>query len=249
MARLANMDPRPPAEAFRVDNPKVWMVGDWLDVVFIHYRVDPKVLQPHVPYPLDTRDGWAYVSMVAFTMNRMRPNRGGAVTEFLFRPIATHQFLNIRTYVKVKGESGILFLAEILNNKWSIPLGPVAYALPYRLGNIAYRRGGGTVTGTIEAEGGRVRYRGLAHGPEFVAGEGSLTEFLVERYAAFNAEGGVGKMFRVDHELWKLQEADVEVLEESLLKEWYPWFAEAAFCGAEMSDGVREVKMGLPGRI
>jgi uncharacterized protein YqjF (DUF2071 family) len=249
MATLANIDRRQTPEAFRADNPRVWLAGDWLDVVFVHYRVDPEVLQPHVPFPLDLYEGWAYVSLVAFTMNRMRPNRGGAFTEHLFRPIATHQFLNIRTYVKVKGEPGIQFLAEILNNKWSIPLGPVAYSLPYRLGKIAYRRDADVVEGSIRAEKGGIRYRGKAHGPEFVAEEGSLNEFLVERYAAFNAEGGVGKKFRVDHEPWQLREAEVEVLEESLLRAWFPWFAHVTYCAAQVSDGVREVKMGLPKRL
>ncbi len=51
----------------------------------------------------------AYVSLVAFTMRGLRPRLGGAA---LLKPIATHEFLNVRTYVKHRGERGIYFLAD-----------------------------------------------------------------------------------------------------------------------------------------
>ena len=35
-------------------------------MVLIHYAFDPAELQPYVPFPLDLRDGKAYVSLVSF---------------------------------------------------------------------------------------------------------------------------------------------------------------------------------------
>ncbi|KAB2637815.1 MAG: hypothetical protein DVB25_09270, partial [Verrucomicrobia bacterium] len=86
-----------------------FLLADWSDAVFLHYAVKPEALQPFVPFPLDLRDGVAYVSLVAFTMKNMRPRVGGKWTAGLFKPIATHEFLNVRTYVKHKGEPGIYF--------------------------------------------------------------------------------------------------------------------------------------------
>src|SRR3954451_5022595 len=69
-------------------------LANWERAVFIHYEVDAKILQREVPFQLDLRDGKAYVSLVAFTMRRMRPCFGGRFTEWLFKPIETHEFLN-----------------------------------------------------------------------------------------------------------------------------------------------------------
>jgi len=49
----------------------------WRRTVFIHYEVDPAALQPRVPFPLDTRNGKAYVSLVAFTLADLRFAAGG----------------------------------------------------------------------------------------------------------------------------------------------------------------------------
>src|SRR6476661_5534699 len=68
----------------------------WDRAVFIHYAADPAILQREVPFELDLHDGRAYVSLVAFTLWRMRPRIGGRIGEWLLRPIATHEFLNVR---------------------------------------------------------------------------------------------------------------------------------------------------------
>ncbi len=47
-------------------------LAGWERVLFIHFEVDAAVLQRDVPFPLDLRDGKAYVSLVAFTMRDMR---------------------------------------------------------------------------------------------------------------------------------------------------------------------------------
>src|SRR5258708_3228276 len=108
--------------------------ADWLRAVFIHYEADPEALQREVPFELDLDDGRAYVSLVAFTMRDMRPRIGGRLAAWLLKPIATHEFLNVRTYVRHGGETGIYFLAEWLSNPLSVWLGPLTFGLPYRFG-------------------------------------------------------------------------------------------------------------------
>src|SRR5471032_247219 len=73
------------------------LLADWERVLFIHYEVDAAVLQRELPFELDLRDGKAHVSLVAFTMRDMRPRVGGKIAAWLFKPVATHAFLNVRT--------------------------------------------------------------------------------------------------------------------------------------------------------
>jgi uncharacterized protein YqjF (DUF2071 family) len=61
--------------------------ADWLDVIFLHYEVEPAALQPFVPYQLHLREGMAYVSLVAFTLRRLRSDLSARVGEWLLRPI------------------------------------------------------------------------------------------------------------------------------------------------------------------
>jgi len=52
---------------------KGWIISQrWMDVVFIHYKVDAKELQKIVPFPLDLFEGEAVVSIVPFVMGRIR---------------------------------------------------------------------------------------------------------------------------------------------------------------------------------
>src|SRR4051812_9887848 len=115
-------------------------VADWLDAIFIHFAVDPSALASQVPpqLELDVRDGCAYVSVVAFTQRNLRPTVGGALAAWLATPLATHEFLNVRTYVRHGNTRGILFLAEWIPNRLAALIGPRTYGLPYRLGQLCY---------------------------------------------------------------------------------------------------------------
>src|SRR5215471_2168633 len=86
----------------------------WEHVLMIHLEVDAERLQRDVPFRLDLWNGRAFVSVVAFTMRNMRPRWGRRLAAMLLRPIATHEFLNVRTYVRHGDECGIHFLAEWL---------------------------------------------------------------------------------------------------------------------------------------
>ena len=115
-------------------------IADWMNVAFVHFRVDPKLLQPRLPFELDLLDGDAYVSIVSFTQRRLRPTAGGRLAELLASPLAQHEFLNLRTYVRHEGTCGIYFLAEWIPNRLAQLIGPRLYGLPYRLGRLEYSR-------------------------------------------------------------------------------------------------------------
>ncbi len=64
-------------------------MNNWDEFEMVHYEVEPAALQPFVPFEWDTRDGKAYVSLVSFTMRRLRPSFGGRLGRWLFFPIET----------------------------------------------------------------------------------------------------------------------------------------------------------------
>jgi uncharacterized protein YqjF (DUF2071 family) len=223
----------------------------WDRAVFIHYEAEPRLLQGQVPFELDLRDGRAFVSIVAFTLAKMRPRVGGRFGEWLFKPIATHEFLNVRTYVRHRGEPGIYFLAEWLSNPLSVHLGPRTFGLPYRFGRLAYQHlsDGCTLRGTIDAPEGRLIYRGSLEANGFAPSEaGSVTEFMLERYTAFTFNRKRRRFFRVWHEPWQQAPLKFEVTAESLLGSTGSWWKTAEYIGANYSPGV-EVWMGRPHRI
>jgi len=228
--------------------------ADWLRAVFIHYEVDADALQRDVPFDLDLHDGSAYVSLVAFTLRNMRPRLGGKLAAFLFKPIATHEFLNVRAYVRHRGETGIYFLAEWLANPFSVRIGPPAFGLPYRLGRFQYRHNheNGALHGLVAApdNSSRLKYSatidpGLPFAP---CDRDSRDEFLMERYTAFTARNSTRRFFRIWHPPWPQTAIDISAPDTSLLTQNWAWFKDARLIGANYSPGVNDVWMGRPHR-
>ena len=252
------------------------LYADWLWALFIHFEVDAEALQREVPFPLDLREGRAYVSLVGFTMRGMRPRLGGKLAALLFKPIATHRFLNVRTYVRHHGEPGIHFLAEWMDNPISVLLGPAVFGLPYRLGRLQYHHHHevGELHGQVSQAAWpidhiskcstRLEYRAeINTSRPFVPCEpDSLDEFLLERYSAFNGKPSRPyleiqanpfipkpirpRFFRIWHPPWPQVPACILSLDTSLLAETWSWFVEARLVGANYSPGVQQVWMGRP---
>lgn len=228
--------------------------ADWMRVLMVHFEVDAEALQRDVPYQLDLRNGRAFVSLVAFTMENLRPRFGGKLGAWLFKPIATHEFLNVRTYVQFKGEPGIHFLAEWLSSRLAVQLGPRTFGLPYRHGRIAYQHDqqqneiSGSVTDPKATACFAYQARVEADASPSPCAAGSLDEWLMERYTAFNAAGGRKKFFRIWHPVWPQCRAEVVLKDMSLLEKSWRWFRDARLAGANFSPGIHKVWMGRPWR-
>jgi uncharacterized protein YqjF (DUF2071 family) len=248
----------PPGEAARKRLQSVkgepLFLADWSRAAFIHYEVPAEDLKRDVPFELDLHEGKAYVSLVAFTMQRMRPFLGGRLTEWLLKPIARNDFLNVRTYVRHRGEPGIYFLKEWMNNPLSVRLGPWTFGLPYRFGELNYqhRHEIGVLNGTVREHtgGNSFCYTATSIPPNFApCPNGSIDEFLMERYTAFTAHGAKRRFFRIWHHPWAQQAIQVSVTENRLLRDTWPWFADANLVGGNYSPGAQDVWMGRPHRV
>lgn len=231
---------------------------DWVEVLLIHYAIDPQHLQPHVPFELDLFDGKAYVSLVAFTLKDMHvaPRRMGRFGKLLASPLRTHRFLNVRTYVKREGERSIYFISEYVAHRLAVLLGPRTYGLPYQhaRSRCEFDAPNGRATGLVRAHAGdgapaSLRYA-ATFDPEFKTCEpGGLEEFLMERYTALTHRKGISRLFRVWHKPWRIAPAKVNIEDASLLERTFDWFARARMVGAHASPGVEPVWIGRPRRI
>jgi hypothetical protein len=220
-------------------------LADWFDALFIHFRVNPRLLRPAVPLELDLFDGAAFISLVAFTQRRLRPNWGGRTSEMLSTPLAQHAFLNLRTYVRHENERAIFFMAEWISNRLAVLIGPALYGLPYRLGKLCYRTRAEGATRRVTAPGGEFACQARwDRGRAEISPAASEAEFLLERYAAFTLRRGVLRKFQIAHEPWRQTTADVTIGRGDLLGLSLP-----PPCAAHYSPGVHDVGIGRPQRV
>ncbi len=218
--------------------------------MFLHFAVPAPLLQAATPFPLETWQGEAIVTLVAFTMRRMRFARWERLSEVLLWPFREQLFLNLRTYVRVGGEPGITFLAEWISSWTQAQLGPRLYGLPYRWGRheFAHDPLRGRWTGRVVERGrvGGFEYR-LRPCPDHFAAvaPGSFAEFALERHTCFLG-GGRRRCFRIWHPPWPLAADDAEIRDDSLLRACAPWWSATRFLGGHVSPGVTDVWMGRP---
>lgn len=189
------------------------MTQRWADCLFLHWGLDPAAVRPLVPEPLalDLRDGRAWVGVTPLVVS-VRPRA---------LPFgATFAELNVRTYVRHKGEPGVYFLSLEAASLSAVLGARLLYGLNYRWAGARVRRVGTTSDFRVGRRSGskdvafRAKYR--PYGPAALAREGSLDEFLVERYRLFSVAGGKVRHADVDHLRWRLQEVEAFVLEDTL---------------------------------
>ncbi len=225
--------------------------ADWERAVFIHYEVDAEALQRWVPYSLDLHEGRAFVSLVAFTMRGMRLRVAGSIGATMFAPIASHDFLNVRTYVKHGQEVGIFFIREWLPNRLAICLGPAVFGLPYRYGRLKYehRHEQGCLKGSVSEGEGDLIYQIELNNQNYRPAVEKMSAFLLERYTAYTHACGMRRLFRVWHEPWQQVEVEVQIDENTLLARapgGNEWAREARLVGANYTPGANKVWMGRP---
>ena len=191
-----------------------WMIEQsWLDVLFAHYALPLDAVRARVPaaLELDTYDGRAWVSVVAFRIDPFRTRGVPYETQF--------PELNLRTYVQVDGKPGVYFFSLDASNRAAVLGARMLFRLNYYHAAISI-----TENGMIDFTSRRLdlpraefnaRYR--AAGDTLTSITGSLDHWLVERYCLY-AIRGRRRVFRVDihHLPWVLQPSEAELSPASL---------------------------------
>jgi len=185
---------------------------EWASLLFMHWRVDARLLRPLVPEALDidTYDGSAWIGIIPFTM----PSIGPARLPRMLAKRRVHE-INVRTYVTAGEERGVWFFSLDCASPLAVRLARWGFHLPYYHADIELRRADRTIRYTS-----RRRHRGappaLFDATWFVGDPlpgsepGDLPYFLTERYSLFSEHRGALFRGRIQHEPWTLREAFVE---------------------------------------
>ena len=173
----------------------------WNHLLFAHWVVDARTVQSTLPRGLtaDTFGGVAYLGIVPFFMQRVRPAwlpPLPGVSWFLE--------LNVRSYVcDAAGRPGVWFYSLDCNQPLAVSLARRFFHLPYFHARMSARRTGETMRFESErrcSSGAPAGYTWRSGSPASLAQPGSLEFFLVERYLLF-AANPAGRLFagRVHH--------------------------------------------------
>lgn len=225
-------------------------VADWTNLVFHHFRIDDRQLKKFVPFELDLFAGSAYISLVGFKTTRIYVSRVGEWACWLHRPLTHHSFLNVRTYVRHRGEAGVYFLKIFVDSRAAIPVARVSYGLPYEHGRLSldHRFANQRLTGRVETQRGELEYRAqrCTRKGSQQCKPGSEAEFLSERYSAFTCRNRLRRMFRIAHAPWRLVELETKWGDRSLLLNAFPWFHAAHHRCSYWTAGTFNVRIGKP---
>jgi uncharacterized protein len=179
----------------------------WEKLTFVHFAYEPEAIAHLVPDPLtlDTFDGRAWVGITPFRLHAsVVPTAPGPRTSLVE--------VNVRTYVRdAAGRDGLWFLSLELDQVAVATAIRTALALPYRWADT-----------WLEGEGTSIRY-GVRRRPPHRGGELSLTveigepledpqdfeTFLVGRWRAFTQRAGSTLTVPVEHEPWRLVQAEL----------------------------------------
>lgn len=211
------MDRYPPT----TDEPVGWAVmkQEWNRLVFVHWRVDPDVVQQRLPEgcTADTYDGSAWVGLVAFHMENIGAGRGPSVPY-----LGSFPETNVRTYVRgPDGRPGVWFDSLDITRLAPTLVARATYGLPYMWSSMEIsqtadvmrydckrRWGGPKAASHLEAR------MGAEVTPESIT---TLERFLTCRWGLYSEFAGRLVYAPVEHPEWPLHRAELLELEDSLV--------------------------------
>ena len=184
----------------------------WGKLLFMHWRIDPNLLRPLIPAPLqiDTFDDSAWIAIIPFTMWDIRafPPYVPAVPGLN----AMHE-LNVRTYVHMDETPGVWFFSLDCSNAAAVFSAQTFFYLPYFNAAISLEqqdaRIGYSLQRTEEPTATFAATWNLGS-PLPQSAPGSLEFFLTERYCLFTAHKGKIYRARIHHPPWPLQTATLQ---------------------------------------
>lgn len=178
---------------------------EWNDALFIHWAVPADILQKYIPANLflDTFDGKAYVSLVAFRMQKIRPRQLPAVPY-----ISDFYEINLRTYIDIDNKKGVYFLSMEAEKSLSAFIARSMSGLPYEKALIF--RDGKSYT----SKNARRNFSldAVFEIKETVATKTDLDRWLTERYSLYLDEKNSLYRYEVHHKEWEIKSVEVKTL-------------------------------------
>jgi uncharacterized protein YqjF (DUF2071 family) len=179
---------------------------EWNKAIFLHWQVELNELRKFVPEDLeiDLFEGQAWVSVVAFTMEKIRPRNFPA-----FSPISNFDEINIRTYVRYNNKTGVYFLSIEGGRRISCQVAKILSELPYRHSKIKRHK---NYYSSINGDNKDRLKLGYDIGPP-LANKTQLDRWLTERYALFQDTATSINEFEIHHIEWPIFEINLQEID------------------------------------
>lgn len=188
----------------------------WTELLFVHFTFPPEAVRALVPkdLELDLWDGQAWVGLVPFKMEDVRPKWAPFGLDFLET--------NLRTYVHHKGEPGVFFFSLEASSWLAVKAARLGWGLPYFHADMGTHREGDRVHYTTQRKGAEPKVEtsvayslGELLGPSL---EGTLEHFLLERYLLFTVDGSRVSRGHVHHVPYPAQRATLHAWNDDLVE-------------------------------
>lgn len=192
------------------------MIQRWRDLTFLHYSVEPEVIQALLPEGLtvDTYDGKVWVGLVPFWMTGIRFPLLPAIP-------GTHTFpeTNVRTYVHREGkEPGVWFFSLDAANNLAVRWARTFFNLPYHRAAMIVEHEKRLLYSALRGDGVTEHQIEIERGTALLAPEpGTLEFFLIERYLLYAEKRGRLYTGRVHHPPYEIRQAEIVTCKESML--------------------------------
>ncbi|CEK15382.1 YqjF family protein [Chthonomonas calidirosea] len=200
-------------------NERVVMRQRWRHLLFLHWPLSEEVLRPYIPPPLslDTYQGCAYIGLIAFTMQGVRPSWALAIPG-----LSSFHETNVRTYVHLQGKDpGVWFFSLDASNPLAVLIARALWKLPYFWAVMKVQC---TPSGEIEYVSRRIgrshafsKLRAHPLDTPSPAQPGTLEHFLLERYVLYTVQNRKVYRGRIHHTPYPMQTAKLVESQESLI--------------------------------
>jgi uncharacterized protein YqjF (DUF2071 family) len=178
---------------------------EWNNALFLHWEISLDLLRKYVPEKLhiDSHEGKYYISLVAFTMQKIRPKNLPAVTF-----ISDFHEINLRTYIDNDNKKGVYFLSIEAEKHLSAFIAKKLSGLPYEKSIIKR---------TNETYVSKNKIKGFTLDSEFeikskILHKSNLDKWLTERYCLYlDTKHGLLR-YDVHHKEWELKNVIIKKL-------------------------------------
>lgn len=187
-----------------------FLTAVWSNLCLVTYPVEPGQLQPRLPdgFELDTLDGQAFVSLVAFDFLQTR------VKGIKWPGFVNFPEINLRFYVRdPSGRRGVMFVRELVPSGLIAWVARTIYNEPYAAtpmrSNVSTEDGTMTVAHDWSWEGRAHSLRVTADAAAKMPPESSTEHFFKEHQWGFGiSRGGKTLVYEVRHPHWKVHEVN-----------------------------------------
>jgi uncharacterized protein len=196
--------------------------GDWIikqnvrNVLFLHWPVAVGKLESLLPseLELDLYEGSAWIGIILF---KAEATRG----RFLPPIPGTASFLemNVRTYVKCRGRSGVYFFSLNANSRQVVQVASIGSFMPYRLAQMTAGKKGSQfffksklALGKAGEEELKLSYQPMAEYPP----DARFGQWLTERYCLWTKPKNTLLRLEIQHTPWELFHVKGEICKNTM---------------------------------